>query len=83
MGAVFCKQLQPLLDVYYGDEQYGFRKGRSTISLLHILEAIMHTATSRQQEIIIVQIDVAKAFDKIHREALADFAEKGHPPRST
>ena len=74
MGAVFCHQLRPILEYHYGPEQHGFRKGHSTVSLLHILEAVISTATTTNKELIIVQIDVAKAFDKVHRDAVQSFA---------
>ena len=76
MGAVFCQQLRPILEHRYGPEQHGFRKGHSTVSLLHILETIIHNATTAKREVIIIQADVAKAFDKIDREALASFVEQ-------
>ena len=63
MGAVFSQQLRPILEYHYGPEQHGFRKGHSTVSLLHILEAVINTATTSGTEVEIVQIDVAKAFD--------------------
>ena len=80
MGAVFSQQLRPILEHHYGPEQHGFRKGHSTVSLLHILEAVIHTATTLDKEVIIVQIDVAKAFDKIHRGAFESFAKTINAP---
>ena len=75
MGAVYSQQLRPILEHHYGQEQHGFRRGHSTISLLHILEGVNHTAMAMDSEVLIVQIDVAKAFDKIHRDAVKSFAE--------
>ena len=46
------------------------------MSLLHILETIIHNATAAKKEVIVVQVDVAIAFDKIDRKALASFAEQ-------
>ena len=63
------------MEYHYGPEQHGFRKGHSTISLLHIVETVIHTATQNNKEVAIVQIDIAKAFDKVHRTALKSFAE--------
>ena len=75
MGAVFSHQLRPILEHHYGPEQHGFRKGHSTVSLLHILEAVINAAMTNGTEVVIVQIDVAKAFDKAHREAVQSFAK--------
>ena len=75
MGEVYSQQLRPILEHHYGQEQHVFRRGHSTISLLHILEAVIHTANVVDREVIIVQIDVAKAFDKIHRDAVKSFAK--------
>jgi hypothetical protein len=75
LGAIFSHQLRPILEYHYGPEQHGFRKRHSTVSLLHILEAVIHTSTQNNKEVAIAQIDVAKAFDKVHRSALKSFAE--------
>ena len=75
LGAIFSQQLRPILEYHYGPEQLGFRKGHSTVSLLRILEAVIHTSTTNNKEVAIVQIDVAKAFDKVHRAALTSFAK--------
>ena len=75
LGAIFSHQLRPILEYHYGPEQHGFRKGHSTVSLLHILETVIHTSTQNNKEVAIVQIDVAKAFDKVHRTALRSFAD--------
>ena len=75
MGAVYGHQLRPLLEHHYGPEQHGFRKGHSTASLLHILEAVISSAMTNEEEAVIVQIDVAKAFDKVHRGAVQSFVE--------
>ena len=75
MGAVFGQQLRAILEHHYGPEQHGFRKGHSTVSLLHILEIIIDEAKAGNTEVVIVQIDVAKAFDKVDREAVDSFAK--------
>ena len=75
MGAVFGHQLRPILEHHYGPEQHGFRKGHSTVSLLHILEAVISSAMANEEEAVIVQIDVAKAFDKVHRGAVQSFVK--------
>ena len=75
LGAIFSHQLRSILEYHYGPEQHGFGKGHSTVSLLHILEAVIHTSTLSNKEVAIVQIDVAKAFDKVHRAALTSFAK--------
>ena len=74
MGEVFSQLLRPNLEHHYGPEQHGFRKGHYTVSLLHILEAVIHAATAFKKEVIIFQIDAATAFDKVHRGALESFA---------
>ena len=75
MGAVYGHQLRPILEHHYGPEQHGFRKGHSTVSLLHILEAVISSAMTNEEEAVIVQIDVAKAFDKVHRGAVQSFVK--------
>ena len=75
MGAVFGQQLRSILEHHYGPEQHCFRKGHSTVSLLHILEIIIDEAKANKTELVIAQIDVAKAFDKVHRGAVESFAK--------
>ena len=75
MGAIFGQQLRGILEHHYGPEQHGFRKGHSTVSLLHILEIIIDEAKAGNTEVVIVQIDVAKAFDKVDRKAVESFAK--------
>ena len=40
---------RPNLENHYGPEQHGFRKGHSTGSLLHILEAVIHNSTTTKK----------------------------------
>ncbi len=50
-SSAFGRQVMPVLESFFGDHQHGFRKGHSTVSLLHILEAVIHTATTTKHKL--------------------------------
>ena len=80
LGAVYSKQIEPILEHFFGDHQHGFRAGRSTNSLIHILETFTSAAITSKRALYVVQVDIAKAFDKVHRQALIEFvSEIIHP----
>ena len=80
LGAVYSKQIEPILEQFVGDHQHGFRAGRSTNSLIHILETFTSAAITSKRALYVVQVDIAKAFDKVHRQALIEFvSEIIHP----
>ncbi len=64
-SAAFGKQIQPILESFFGDHQHGFMPGRSTTKLLQILESTMTHAIIEEDCLLLIQSDVSKAFDKI------------------
>ena len=42
---------------------------------MHILEAVISSAMANEEEAVIVQTDVAEAFDKVHRGAVQSFVK--------
>ena len=74
-SAAFGKQILPILDEFYGNHQHGFRAGRSTTSLLQIIENATMNALTEGTNLIVIQLDISKAFDRLHRGALMSFTE--------
>ena len=52
------------------DVQFGFRKNRSTIDAIFILNAIVHKVLNSKQRLFCAFIDLKAAFDNVYRNAL-------------
>ncbi len=52
------------------DQQYCFRKGRSTVDLLAFLTESWLSSLSRFGETFVVAIDISKVFDRVWQKAL-------------
>ena len=55
---------------YYGNIQYGFRKGRSTSDCVFMLLSAIRKAKRKGRAISIAFCDIAKAYDSVNRELL-------------
>jgi hypothetical protein len=51
-----------------GEEQYGYRKSRSTTDLMFALRMVVEKSLEYNKTIHIIFIDLAKAFDSIPRK---------------
>ena len=52
------------------DLQYGFRSSRSTGDLLTCLSSVINTSLHNIGEACVVELDIAKAFDRVWHSAL-------------
>ena len=52
------------------DAQFGFRRGRSTIDAIFVLNAIIQKVLSKNERLVCAFVDLWKAFDSIYRNAL-------------
>ena len=55
---------------FYGEVQYGFRKGKSTSDCVFMLLAAIRKAKKKRQVLTIAFCDIAKAYDSVNRELL-------------
>ncbi len=49
----------PILESFFGDHQHAFRKGRSTTSLLQIIEFTMSNARVERPHLIVIHLDIS------------------------
>ena len=59
--------IQPVLEPILLKNQNGFRKNRSTIRQILIVQRIIEGVTAKNLEAVLLFIDFSKAFDSIHR----------------
>ncbi len=57
------------------DVQFGFLPGRSTITLLLTLRAILYQLQLASTSAVIISLDLAKAFDSLKRDSLAQLLQ--------
>jgi hypothetical protein len=81
-SSAFGRQVMPVLESFFGDHQHGFRKGRSCTSLLQIIESTIANARTEGSNLIVIQLDISKAFDRIHRGALMSFVQEIIQPQA-
>lgn len=67
-------RLVTIIEPYLNRYQFGFRKGRSTLDCLTILQQRIHDALRRKnlkgRRLPVVFLDLIKAFDKVHHPSL-------------
>ena len=87
-GKVFSRiisgRLQEYLENHHilPETQCGFRSGRGTTGMIFALRMIMEIARVKQHPVYVLFVDLAKAYDSVHREALCKVLErKGVPAR--
>ena len=76
LGKLFTRVLNNRLaewaenDNIMNDNQFGFRKGRSTTDCLFILHGLVEIFLSQKKELFCAFIDYEKAYDYIDRAAM-------------
>ena len=58
------------LDSHQSEDQFGFRRGRSTTHALLVLESMLSKCTEFNIPVWVVSIDLKKAFDRVDHTAL-------------
>ena len=73
---VILRRISSVLDAHLLPGQSGFRPGRSTVQNVSVVNALLHTARSRQNyDLQLLFIDFAKAFDSVSRRKLRALLE--------
>ena len=81
MSRAIVNRLETYLEPILDDNQFGFRRGRSTQQLIFGLRNIQHAARMTNQEVVVCFIDLRKAFDSVSRDLLWQALEHvGVPP---
>jgi len=77
---VINNRLKSITEAIIGEEQHGFRKGRSTNDNVFIIKQIIEKRREFNLETHIAFIDFEKAFDRVDRNKLFEIMEKrGYP----
>jgi exonuclease III len=69
---VVSRRLQGRLDMYLGEEQFGFRKGRGTRDAIGLMRVIGERLTERCKSFVICFVDLEKAFDRVNWDKLLE-----------
>ena len=64
---MILNRLQPKMDNFLRNNQYGFRPGRSTTTHILALRRLIEEVKAHNKKAIILYVDFRKAFDSIHR----------------
>ena len=67
---VILNRLKPKAEASFRENQCGFRRGRGCVDQLFTLRILLEKAREFQQPIYVCFIDLRKAYDSVHREAL-------------
>ena len=68
------KRIEDAIDGFLRETQYGFRKGRSTISALFILRRLLEWSQNHKDSVLyMLFLDWRMAFDKVGHSALLDY----------
>ena len=77
---ILNNRIKTIMEHLIGEEQMGFRKGRSTIDGVFTLQQIMEKHREYNRETHIAFIDFEKAFDNVNRGKLWDImTDAGYP----
>eukprot|EP00253_Pinus_taeda_P034694 PITA_34694 len=66
IAKVVANRLKPLLPSLVSEEQSGFVEGRQIPNNIIQAHEVVHTLTSKKQAGMIMQLDIAKAYDKVN-----------------
>jgi hypothetical protein len=81
LTSVIDKRLKVLIEESVSDSQHGFRKGRSTSHLIHVMRRTQEACKEAGVKAYAVFVDFAKAFDSPPRSALWECLDwAGCPP---
>jgi len=61
-----ASRLKPLLSSLISGEQSGYAEGRKILNNIIQAHAVFHTLTSNRQASMVMQIDIAKVYDKVN-----------------
>ena len=80
LTAIIQRRLADKIDGYLQKTQYGFRKGKSTAHAIHIIRRMMDAGYRAGQQLVLVLLDWAKAFDTVDHEALHEALNRMNVP---
>eukprot|EP00253_Pinus_taeda_P027310 PITA_27310 len=66
ISKVVANRLKPLLPSLVSGEQFGYVEGRQILNNIIQAHEVVHSLTSKRQAGMIMQLDIAKAYDKVN-----------------
>ena len=66
ISKVVANRLRPLLAYLVSEEQPGYVEGRQILNNIIQAHEVIHMLTSKKQVGMIIQLDIAKAYDKVN-----------------
>eukprot|EP00253_Pinus_taeda_P014407 PITA_14407 len=66
ISKVVANRLEPLLLVLVSGEKSGYMEGRQILDNIIQAQEVVHSLTSKKQASMIMQLDIAKAYDKVN-----------------
>jgi hypothetical protein len=67
-GKILKDKLQPIAENILGKEQYGLRKGRSTIDAISTIKQITEKSREFNRPLHMFFLDYEKAYDRVNRD---------------
>ena len=71
LAKIFSDRMQQFLPRLYSQNQHGFCPKRNVMTALVNVRLCTELAISKKQELLLLQCDVSKAYDNVHRGRLA------------
>eukprot|EP00253_Pinus_taeda_P016465 PITA_16465 len=66
ISKIAANRLKPLLSVFVSGEQSDYLEGRQILDNIIQAQEVVHSLTSKKQAGMIMQLDIAKAYDKVN-----------------
>lgn len=63
---VLARRLQSVVSAAVGNHQTCAIKGRSIVTNIHVTRSVFHSCTDSMNEIALVQVNFANAFDRVN-----------------
>ena len=66
ISKIIAVRLKPHLDSHISKEQFGFLKNRQIVEPIGITKEILHTVRTKNTCVLILKLDLVKAFDRVN-----------------
>eukprot|EP00253_Pinus_taeda_P003654 PITA_03654 len=66
ISKVLASRLKPLLPSLISGEKFGYVEGKQILNNIILVHEVVHTLTNKKQAGMIMQLDIAKAYDKVN-----------------